>query len=127
LKCIKQLSNIEKNRALRDPAVRRACRDNPDQALDTLRARGFDLPDLGREVEIRMVFNTAHTTHWVMPIAVDDGALADGDLSRVQAAGSTASTVASAGSLASYGTLCSTSSTASTASSAGTVGCVTDE
>jgi len=35
------------SQALRDPAVRRACRDNPDQALDTLRARGFDLPDLG--------------------------------------------------------------------------------
>lgn len=112
--------------ALIDPAVRRACRENPAAALDTLRARGFDLPDFGDAVEIRLVFNTADTMHWVMPAAVDNGNLDAEDLSRLQAAGSTASSVASAGTMGSLGTVCTTSSTVSTAGSAGSVGCATE-
>lgn len=113
-------------RALGDPAVRRACRENPAAALDALRARGFDLPDFGDAVEIRMVFNTADTMHWVMPVAADDGKLDAEYLGTLQAAGSTASSVASAGSLGCLGTFCTTSSTASSAGSVGSVGCATE-
>lgn len=112
-------------RALGDPAVRRACREDPAAALDALRARGFDLPDFGDAVEIRLVFNTADTMHWVMPAAAD-GELDAEDLSRLQAAGSTASSVASAGTMGSLGTICTTSSTASSAGSVGSVGCATE-
>lgn len=112
-------------RALGDPAVRRACREDPAAALDALRARGFDLPDFGDAVEIRLVFNTADTMHWVMPAAID-GELDAEDLSRLQAAGSTASSVASAGTMGSLGTICTTSSTASSAGSVGSVGCATE-